>query len=95
MNIITAHDLLSGEVVYRDKAGAWSTQLSHAAAFDKEHVGAELAKARSETLGVVNAYIVAVDGPGRPAAREYLRESIRANGPTVRADLGKQAGEAS
>jgi Protein of unknown function (DUF2849) len=91
MKIITAHDLRSGEVLYRAKGGAWAAHIAEALAIDDEHADAELASARAEATIVTNAYLVAIDGPGRPAKREYLRESIRASGPTVRADLGKQA----
>jgi Protein of unknown function (DUF2849) len=91
MKIITAHDLRSGEVLYRAKAGAWTAHLIEAAPFEDEQADAELAKAKAEDTIVTNAYLVSIEGPGRPAQREFLREIIRATGPTVRADLGKQA----
>jgi sulfite reductase (NADPH) hemoprotein beta-component len=91
MKIVTAHILRTGEVVYRGKNGAWTPHLAEAAPFDDEHANDELAKAKNEATHVTNVYLVGIEGPGRPAHREYLRESIRAQGPSVRRDLGKQA----
>jgi hypothetical protein len=91
VKFITAHDLRSGEVVYRTEAKGWSPRIVEAALFDEEAVEAALAEARGEAIIVTNAYLVEADGPATPAARVALRETIRAKGPTVRLDLGKQA----
>lgn len=91
MRIITAHDLRSGEVVYRTAANGWSARIADGAVFADDVADAALAVARKEATIVTNVYLVEADGPGSPAARVKLRETIRAAGPTVRLDLGKQA----
>lgn len=91
MKIVTAHDLPTGEVVYWTPAGSWAKRIEDAAPIDDEAADAELARAKAQATIVTNAYLVSIESPGKPAAREYLREIIRARGPTVRVDLGKQA----
>lgn len=91
MKIVTAHDLRTGEVVYWTDARTWAPRIEAAAPLPDEAAEGELAVARAQSTIAANAYLVAIDLAGRPAKREYLRESIRANGPTVRRDLGKQA----
>lgn len=91
MKIITAHDLLTGEVIYWTHAASWARRPEQAARIPDDAAEVELARARTQSTIAVNAYLVAIDLEGRPVAREYLREQIRALGPTVRRDLGKQA----
>jgi hypothetical protein len=69
-------------LIARDEAGA--QQLKAAAA---------QALARNK---VVDAYLVdvALDGEGRDVPRHY-REKIKTEGPSVRRDLGKQAGQSN
>jgi hypothetical protein len=93
VKFITAHELRSGEVVYRTDAGGWSVRIADAALYDDEPAEAALEAARREATVVTNAYLVEAEGPATPAARVALRETIRAKGPTVRLDLGKQAGQ--
>ncbi|MGF1463755.1 MAG: DUF2849 domain-containing protein [Maricaulaceae bacterium] len=88
---LTGWDLRTGEGVYRTPTGGWSVWFDEAALFDKAAADALAADiGRTETEIVVNAYPIAVEA-GRPAGRARLREAIRAAGPTVRLDLGKQA----
>ena len=91
MKLITAHDLLTGEVVYRTEANDWNVAIEAAAIYDDDAAPDALARAKKEATTVVNAYLVEADGPATPSARVRLRETIRAQGPTVRMDLGKQA----
>jgi hypothetical protein len=91
MKIVTAHDLQTGEVVYWTPAGGWTKRIEEAAPISDELADDALAIARSQPTIVTNAYLVGIEAPGRPAAREFLRETIRAQGPSVRRDLGKQA----
>lgn len=90
MKLVTAHDLRTGEVVYWSGAG-WSKRLEEAAPFADEAADEALGIAKAQPTIVTNAYLVEAEGPGQPAHRVRLRESIRAQGPTVRLDLGKQA----
>ncbi|PZN51758.1 MAG: DUF2849 domain-containing protein [Proteobacteria bacterium] len=93
MKILTANRLTDGECLWWGN-GAWNETIEGAEiATDKE------AEARLEAIGkaafeanlVLDVAIIdveVVDGTIRPLR---LRERIRAAGPTVRNDLGKQA----
>ena len=93
--IVTANEIMSGQVVFLTPQGGWSTDPAEAAfAESREAAEALLARglasnARSE------AELVALIAAGRDAGgRPYptrKRERIRALGPTVRRDLGYQA----
>ena len=92
VQILTANRLRDGEVVYwRDHA--WVGSLADAEAFaDEAGADAALAAAGEFVKGriVVNPYLfeARVDASGIRPVKE--REIIRAAGPTVRLDLGKQ-----
>lgn len=91
--ILTANRLREGAVIYWH-AGAWVESLPEADIFTDAATAAEaLAAAEADVRDrlVVNPYLFAVktdSGPVRPVEE---REIIRAAGPTVRPDLGKQA----
>ena len=93
--IITANRLTDGEVLYLTATGGWSesivsAQVAHTA--DEENRLLETAEQAVETLVVIGPYAMPVaeaDGAPLPLSQ---REKIRAKGPTVRLDLGKQAG---
>jgi len=92
MNIITANRLLDGVVVYRTRQSGWTERFEDAARYEASESPAALAAAEQDVLQVVKPYLVALDGPDVFTKRERMREGIRAAGPTVRRDLGKQAG---
>jgi sulfite reductase (NADPH) hemoprotein beta-component len=94
MNLVTGHDLKTGVVIYLDAAKAWTHNLSEAAVFSDEESQVVLAEAKAQATSVTNVYLVEADGPGQPSKRVAMREFIRGRGPTVRLDLGKQAGDA-
>jgi sulfite reductase (NADPH) hemoprotein beta-component len=94
MNLVTGHDLKTGIVLYLDAAKAWTPHLKNAAAFDGAEAEAVLADAKAQATKVTNVYLIEAEGPGQPAPRVAMRELIRGRGPTVRVDLGKQAGDA-
>lgn len=98
MKILTANRLSDGEAVWlaadhswagrielaeivRDKAGEEKLERAGAAAFLK-----------NEVLDVALVEVDVVEGAVRPLR---LRERIRAAGPTMRLDLGKQAEHAA
>ena len=90
--ILTASRLREGDVVYFTAAGQWSEWLSDATVADAEAESLLARGKRSEAAGdVIDAYLVVVDVVGGRPAPLSQRERIRARGPTVRADLGKQA----
>ncbi len=92
--IVTANRLGDGVVVYLAAGGAWSERVEEArVARDDEEGAALLAFAEGPEQGivVVGPYLMEVaaeTGAPRPLSN---REVIRARGPTVRLDLGKQA----
>jgi hypothetical protein len=94
--ILTANRLRDGEVVYW-KAGSWVEALADAEVFpDKADADAALKaadKAVQDRL-VVSPYLFEVRRDGSVLRPVKEREIIRAAGPTVRLDLGKQSNEA-
>lgn len=91
---VTANRLLDGEPVYLTAANAWSDVITDAAIADGKEDGAKLleqAQAGVVDQIVVNPYLFDVDGEDGEAKPLSVREQIRAAGPTVRLDLGKQA----
>ena len=92
--VLTANRLADGDVVFLTRTGEWSLDIDSAALA----VEPDAAKAL-ETRGNEAADANLVTGPylfdaerrdGRVRAL-HIRERIRALGPTVRTDLGKQA----
>ncbi len=93
--ILSANALLDGVVVYRAAHG-WSPRLGEAELAQDADALARLEAALAEALRsgeVVGPELVpvALDGAGR-IVPSHVRERIRALGPTVRPDLGPQAG---
>ncbi|WP_062018109.1 DUF2849 domain-containing protein [Aureimonas sp. AU4] len=91
--IMTANDLLDGEVVFLTRDG-WSFDPRHAlVAADAETAGwmeAQGRRAFAENR-VVDAYLVEVRlEDGLPVATHF-REAIRQKGPTIHPQFGKQA----
>jgi hypothetical protein len=91
--VLTANRLRDGEVVYW-RAGEWLTAFPAAEVFP-EAAGAEAAlSAAGESVRdrvVVNPYLFDVREDAGSLRPVKEREIIRAAGPTVRLDLGKQA----
>lgn len=95
LKAVTANGLVDGLVVYFGDAGAWGGSLDQARIVDgKEAAAALLAEAEADVgrCKVVAPYLIDVtrDATGgvRPAT---YREVMRAAGPSIRLDLGKQA----
>ncbi len=92
--VITANELLSGDVVFRNANGGWSPGIDASRVLDTQDKGfVELAEAqKDERANIVVAPVlveVTVDnGAIRPV---HIRERIRALGPTVRPDLARTA----
>lgn len=92
--LITANRLGDGIVVFFGPASRWVEEFALAAIYpDSAATAAALTEAkRSEALNeVVDPYPVELIMRGGHLAPKALREAIRANGPTMRVDLGKQA----
>ena len=79
--VITANDLLSGEVVYLDASHRWSAELNAAKVFSViDEAEVELAAAFSEA-DVVGAYLAEVTDDALIAPKHY-REGFRHKGPS-------------
>ena len=97
MKILTANRLVDGEVVWLGADHSWvnaidGAEIAHDAATEEKLARAgHAAFLRNEVVDVNLIDIALVDGRGEP---QRLRERIRAAGPTVRRDLGKQAAAA-
>ena len=92
--ILLANDLLDGDIMFWN-GKAWSVHLADAIIATDEEAAEQLQAVANEAVGankIVDADIVSVmlekSGKLRPC---HIRERIKALGPTIRLDLGKQA----
>lgn len=92
MKAITGNRLSDGAVVYLAGNDQWATRLPEAALFEKGDASSVLGAVLSREAEIADAYLIEVSDGGELAGREALRETIRNSGPTVRGDLGLQAG---
>lgn len=92
MKAVTGNRLADGAVVYLNDNDQWTVRLAHAARFDNNDASAVLTAAQLRKAEIADAYLIEIGEEGAPAGREALRETIRKSGPTVRLDLGYQAG---
>ena len=91
---ISANRLLDGIVVFVGPDRHWVDQLSAASLFPtKGEAEAALERARLDERKnvVIDPYIFNVRGDAGAPAADHIREAIRAAGPSVRRDHGKQA----
>lgn len=94
---VTAWRLKDGEVVYRRADGSWAESFDDTEVLlSKPTADAALAAANEDVKKriIVGAYLFEVAEKGGHAVPASVRERIRAKGPTVRLDLGKQAAQA-
>ena len=92
--VITANRLADGVVVFQSADCSWSEDFNRAAIqADKTAVAAAIGRAKEDEARnlVVEVYETPVEERNGRFAPKALREAIRAAGPTVRRDLGKQA----
>jgi hypothetical protein len=92
--MLTANRLVDGDVLYRRGAG-WALNLADGDIYDEAGAAAALAAAQAETIQnkFVAPYLFEVRVADGVITTVKEREIIRAAGPTVRTDLGKQAGD--
>ena len=92
--LVTANRLRDGIVVFLTRAGHWSEEIDQAVLAQEPEAAAALetrAREDERKTVVTGPYLVdaeRLDGRVRAA---HIRERMRALGPTVRLDLGKQA----
>lgn len=92
-HMLTANRLLDGDVVYW-RAGGWVEAFAQGEVFDSEAdaaAGLEAAKAFVSGNVVVNPYLFDVRDDNGVTVPVKEREIVRAAGPSIRRDLGKQA----
>ncbi|MCA1297633.1 DUF2849 domain-containing protein [Stappia indica] len=94
MKALTANRLIDGEVVWLGRAAAWVEILAEARVLEGEAAEAEaLALGAAAVAGrlIVDPYLIDLERADGGLQPVRLRERIRAHGPTMRPDLGKQA----
>lgn len=92
MRVITANRLSDGAVVYLRDDDLWAKRITSAARFPDKDAATVLTAVQTRIGEITDVYLIDVDLDGAPTARTALRETIRSAGPTVRTDLGVQAG---
>ena len=93
-DVITANRLTDGVVVFQTIDDSWSEDFNSAAVLpDPEATASALKRAKEDEANniVVDPYAIVVEERNGHLAPKALREAIRATGPTIRRDLGKQA----
>jgi hypothetical protein len=92
--LITANRLRDGIAVFLTRSGEWSEVIDEAVlALEPQAAAALEARAKDDerkTL-VTGAYLVDAERLNGRVRAAHIRERMRALGPTVRLDLGKQA----
>jgi hypothetical protein len=84
--VVTANDLLSGDVVYLTKASTWSRRIAEAAVVANVEAGAALlaeAEAQAKRNIVVAPYLIPVETGVTPPKPIQYREVLRAEGPST------------
>ena len=93
MKVVTANRLLDGEVVWLGADESWVGDLSRAKVLEtKDDLAAAMTTAEQSIADreVVEAYDVDVVSEDGQVTPKRLRERIRAAGPTILPNLGKQ-----
>ena len=93
--VVIAHRLNDGIVVFLGVGGSWVESVDDSAVANSEEESGglmETAQRSEDDQTVLGAELIDVSVEGKTIRPTKYRELIRATGPTVRADLGKQAG---
>lgn len=79
--LVSANDLLTGDVVYLTAHGSWSVWLSEAKTYRQNEMAVEAAVYGNEAHAhlVVGAYVLAIGTDGLPLS---TKERLRAQGPS-------------
>ena len=88
---ITASDLRDGEAVFWAQ-GRWVKRFAEAELFDAAEPGqSALDLAKAQATVVVDAYLIDLELEDGVAVPTSYRERVRALGPTIHPEMGKQA----
>ncbi len=90
--IVTAWNARTGRTIYRTQSGDWSEDITDAVVLVGEDADNALAEAEKDQTRANDPYVMEAAPEGGVTGRETLRETIRAQGPTVHKHFGKQAG---
>jgi hypothetical protein len=93
-DVITANRLTDGVVVFQTIDESWTEDFNRAGVLpDPQATASALKRAKQDEVSniVVEPYAIVVVERNGHLAPKALREAIRATGPTIRRDLGKQA----
>ncbi|MEO1553544.1 MAG: DUF2849 domain-containing protein [Pseudomonadota bacterium] len=80
---VTAWETKTGAVVWLRADLTWTQDASEIGVFSGDDAETALAEAKTQEGAITDPYFMEVTEDGKVAGRESLRESIRANGPTV------------
>ena len=87
---LTGNRLTDGEVVFGGPGG-WVEKFSQASLYtDEAEAEAALAAARTETTFIVEPYLIDISLENGQPVPIAFRERVRALGPTIHPDMGKQ-----
>ena len=94
LQILTANRLREGDVVYLTADDGWSTRFADAMPLADDDAAEQLLKQAERDVAarlIVAPYLMKVAEDAGRLTPLSQREAIRARGPSVRPDLGKQA----
>ena len=92
--LVTANRLRDGIAVFMTRGGDWSETIDDAALALEPEAAAALelrAKEDEKKTIVTGSYLIDAERVNGRVRASHIRERMRALGPTVRLDLGKQA----
>lgn len=89
--IVSANDLLDGDVVYLTNFGDWTRLIEEAAIALTSNAADALLAAADQPDKVVGPYLVPVDQSDDGPVPRHFRERFRVDGPSVRADFRDHA----
>ena len=86
---VTAWETESGQVIYMTAEMSWTTDPAQLGIFVDTAADDALAAAKAQEGRVTDPYFMEVSESGAITGRETLRETIRAQGPTVHPQFRK------
>lgn len=92
--VMTANRLRDGDVVFLTRSDEWALAIDNAVLAQEPLAVAALearAKTDEKATLVTGSYLFDAERVDGKIRASHIRERIRAQGPTVRLDLGKQA----
>jgi hypothetical protein len=92
--MICASRLSDGIVVFLDARGGWTEDFHSGLVIEDADAKAKALETAAQAAArnlIIDAYPIELEMRAGHLAPKALRERIRATGPTVRGDLGKQA----